>query len=261
MASATPLNARQRKILSMLKLEASASVEHLAKQLDVTSQTIRRDVKLLQDEGLIQRYHGGVSVVEPVAAPDQIEDYGTRQVINADAKRRIALAVAARLPSSCSAFINIGTTTEEVARALLHHSDLHVVTNNLNVAAILSDNPGCEIIIAGGIVRNRDKGIVGDSTVDFIEQFKVDVGIIGTSSIELDGTLRDFDPREVRVAQSIVKHSREVWLVADGSKIGRSALVRMGHVADIDVFFTDVAPPPPLAEVLAEKGVAVVIAA
>jgi DeoR family glycerol-3-phosphate regulon repressor len=255
MQSETILNARQRKILSLLKQEATASVEDLARQLDVTSQTIRRDVKLLQDEGLILRYHGGVSVLSSV----QNEDYGDRQVINVEAKRKIAQAVAKRLPSSCSAFINIGTTTEEVARALLQHNDLHIVTNNLNVAAILADNPRCEIIIAGGIVRNRDKGIVGDSTVDFIKQFKVDVGIIGISSIELDGTLRDFDPREVRVAQSIIEQSRQVWLVADSSKISRSALMRIGHVSDIDVFFTNDKPPAPLAKVLADNGVTVVV--
>jgi DeoR family glycerol-3-phosphate regulon repressor len=255
MQSETILNARQRKILSLLKQEATASVEDLARQLDVTSQTIRRDVKLLQDEGLILRYHGGVSVLSSV----QNEDYGDRQVINVEAKRKIAQAVAKRLPSSCSAFINIGTTTEEVARALLQHNDLHIVTNNLNVAAILADNPRCEIIIAGGIVRNRDKGIVGDSTVDFIKQFKVDVGIIGISSIELDGTLRDFDPREVRVAQSIIEQSRQVWLVADSSKISRSALMRIGHVSDIDVFFTNEKPPAPLAKVLADNGVTVVV--
>jgi DeoR family glycerol-3-phosphate regulon repressor len=255
MQSETILNARQRKILSLLKQEATASVEDLARQLGVTSQTIRRDVKLLQDEGLIVRYHGGVSVLSSV----ENADYGDRQVINVEAKRKIAQAVAKRLPSSCSAFINIGTTTEEVARALLQHNDLHIVTNNLNVAAILADNPRCEIIIAGGIVRNRDKGIVGDSTVDFIKQFKVDVGIIGISSIELDGTLRDFDPREVRVAQSIIEQSRQVWLVADSSKISRSALMRIGHVSDIDVFFTNEKPPLRLAKVLADSGVTVVV--
>jgi DeoR family glycerol-3-phosphate regulon repressor len=255
MQSETILNARQRKILSLLKQETTASVEDLARQLEVTSQTIRRDVQLLQDQGLILRYHGGVSVLSSV----QNEDYRDRQVINVEAKRKIAQAAAERLPSSCSAFINIGTTTEEVARALLQHNDLHIVTNNLNVAAILADNPSCEIIIAGGIVRNRDKGIVGDSAVDFIKQFKVDVGIIGISSIELDGTLRDFDPREVRVAQSIIEQSRQVWLVADSSKISRSALMRIGHVSDIDVFFTNEKPPAPLAEVLADNGVTVVV--
>jgi DeoR family glycerol-3-phosphate regulon repressor len=137
---------------------------------------------------------------------------------------------------------------------------LHVVTNNLNVAAILADNPHCEVILAGGVVRGRDRGIVGEATIDFIRQFKVDIGIIGISSIEPDGTLRDFDPREVKVAQTIIEQSREVWLVADRDKFGRQALVRMAHVSQINMLFTDARPPEPLAKVLKEAHVKVVVA-
>ena len=90
--------------------------------------------------------------------------------------------------AGCSLIINIGTTTEAIARELLHHKGLRVITNNLNVAAILSDNPDCEVIVAGGIVRSRDRGIVGEATVDFIRQFKVDIGLIGISGIEADGS-------------------------------------------------------------------------
>jgi DeoR family glycerol-3-phosphate regulon repressor len=129
---------------------------------------------------------------------------------------------------------------------------LHVVTNNLNVASILSDNSHCEVILAGGVVRGRDRGIVGEATIDFIRQFKVDIGIIGISSIELDGTLRDYDPREVKVAQAIIEQSREVWLVADHDKFARQALVRMAHVSQIDMLFTDAPPPEALNRVLKE---------
>jgi DeoR family glycerol-3-phosphate regulon repressor len=147
-----------------------------------------------------------------------------------------------------------------VARALAQHQGLRVVTNNLNVAAILADNPHCEVIVAGGVVRSRDRGIVGEATIDFIRHFKVDIGIIGISSIEDDGTLRDFDPREVKVAQTIIEQSREVWLVADRDKFGRQALVRMAHMSQIDVLFTDGRPPEALAKALKEAQVKVVIA-
>ncbi len=208
------LNPRQRRLLEAVSRHVTVSVEDLAQQLEVTPQTVRRDVKLMEEAQLLARYHGGVGL------PSSVEniDYSQRQVLNIDAKRRIAAAVAERVRPGCSLLINIGTTTEEVARALVHHQGLHVVTNNLNVAAILSDQPGCEVILAGGVVRGRDRGIVGESTIDFIRQFKVDVGIIGVSSIEPDGTLRDFDPREVKVAQTIIEQSREVWLVADQDK-------------------------------------------
>jgi len=250
------LNPRQRQLLEHVRAQVTISVEDLARQLDVTPQTVRRDVKYMEEAKLLTRYHGGVGLPSSV----QNIDYSQRQIMNSDAKRRIAAAVAARVPPSCSLLINIGTTTEEVARALMHHPDLHVVTNNLNVAAILSDNPKCEVIIAGGVVRNRDRGIVGEATVDFIRQFKVDIGIIGISSIEDDGTLRDFDPREVKVAQAIIEQSRAVWLVADHDKFGRQALVRVAHVSQVGVLFTDAPPPAAMTALLREAGVEVVVA-
>jgi DeoR family glycerol-3-phosphate regulon repressor len=251
------LNPRQRRLLDAVRQAITISVEDLAQQLKVTPQTVRRDVKQMEEAKLLARYHGGVGL------PSSVEniDYRQRQVLNIEAKRRIAGSVAAQVPPGCSLLINIGTTTEEVARALAQHHGLHVVTNNLNVAAILADNPHCEVILAGGVVRGRDRGIVGEATIDFIRQFKVDIGIIGISSIEDDGTLRDFDPREVKVAQAIIEQSREVWLVADRDKFGRQALVRMAHMSQIDVLFTDARPPDGLAKVLKEAGVKVVVAA
>ena len=250
------LNPRQRRLLDVVRHHVTVSVENLAQQLDVTPQTVRRDVKLMEEAKLLARYHGGVGLPSSV----QNIDYSQRQILNIDAKRRIAAAVARHVPSDCSLLINIGTTTEEVARALVHHQNLHVVTNNLNVAAILSDHSNCEVILAGGIVRGRDRGIVGESTIDFIRQFKVDIGIIGISSIEPDGTLRDFDPREVKVAQTIIEQSREVWLVADSDKFGRQALVRLAHLSQIDMLFTDERPPEPLVSMLQEARVKLVIA-
>jgi DeoR family transcriptional regulator, glycerol-3-phosphate regulon repressor len=250
------LNPRQRQLLDVVRKRVTMSVEELAQELGVTPQTVRRDVKLMEEAHLLARYHGGVGL------PSSVEniDYSQRQVMNSEAKRRIAQAVAERVPPGCSLLINIGTTTEEVARALKQHQGLHVVTNNLNVAAILADNPSSEVIIAGGVVRGRDKGIVGEQTIDFIRQFKVDIGIIGISSIEPDGTLRDFDAREVKVAQTIIEQSREVWLVADQDKFGRPALVRMAHVSQIDMLFTNAKPPEALMKVLKETQVKLVVA-
>jgi DeoR family glycerol-3-phosphate regulon repressor len=251
------LNPRQRRLLDAVRLKGTISVEELAVRLDVTPQTVRRDVKLMEEARLLARYHGGVGL------PSSVEniDYSQRQVLNSDAKRRIAGAVAALVPNGCSLLINIGTTTEEVARALAGHKGLHVVTNNLNVAAILADNSQCEVIVAGGVVRARDRGIVGEATIDFIRQFKVDIGIIGISGIDADGSLRDFDAREVKVAQAIIGQSREVWLVADGAKFGRKALVRMADLAQIDVLFTDAPPPAAFRKVLQQAKVRLVVAA
>ena len=250
-------NPRQQRLLDEVKSRGSMSVEGLSQLLEVTAQTIRRDVAALAQEGLLARFHGGVGL--PSSTVENIA-YGQRRSINAEGKRRIAQAVAARVPNGCSLILNIGTTTEAVARALLHHDDLRVVTNNLNVAAILSDNPRCEVIVCGGQVRARDRGIIGEAAVDFIRQFRVDIGLIGISSVENDGTLRDFDYREVKVAQAIIAQSREVWLAADHSKFVRRAMVQLAHLSQVDVLFTDQALTPQLQACLEESGGQCVVA-
>ena len=245
-------NPRQALLLEEVGARGSVSVEALAERFAVTLQTVRRDVKLLSEAGLLARFHGGVRV--PSSTTENIA-YRQRQLLNENAKARIARAVAAAVPSGCSLILNIGTTTEAIARELLRHKGLRVITNNLNVAAILSDNPDCEVIVAGGIVRPRDRGIVGEVTVDFIAQFKVDIGLIGISGIEEDGSLRDFDYREVKVARAIIEHSREVWLAADHSKFNRPAMVELARFDHLDRLFTDRPPPVPFPALLAAAGV------
>jgi DeoR family glycerol-3-phosphate regulon repressor len=250
-------NPRQSMLLDEVRTRGSVSVEALSDQFGVTLQTVRRDVKLLSDAGLLARFHGGVRLP---ASTTENTAYRQRQQLNEAGKQRIARRVAKAVPDGCSLIINIGTTTEAIARELLRHKGLRVITNNLNVAAILSDNPDCEVIVAGGVVRARDRGIVGEVTVEFIRQFRVDIGLIGISGIEADGTLRDYDYREVNVAKSIIEHSREVWLAADHSKFNRPAMVELARLTQIDMLFTDAVPPPPFAALLAEAGVQLAVA-
>ena len=243
---------RHDLLLDEVRARGTVSVEALAERFGVTLQTVRRDVKLLSDQGLLARFHGGARVQN--STTENIA-YRQRQQLNAQAKQRIARAVAKAVPDNCSLIINIGTTTEAIARELRRHRGLRVITNNLNVAAILSDNPDCEVIVAGGVVRSRDRGIIGEATVAFIQQFKVDIGLIGISGIEADGSLRDFDYREVKVARTIIDRSRQVWLAADCSKFNRPAMVELAQLREIDKLFTDAPPPPPFSELLAESGV------
>jgi len=258
MAASFVPNPRQSGLLALVRAQGTASIEALAERFGVTLQTVRRDVQLLADAGLLARFHGGVRLAE--AAPGNASTteniaYRQRQQLNAPAKQAIAEAVAAAVPDGASLFLNIGTTTEAVARALLRHRGLRVVTNNLNVAAILADNPDCEVIVAGGTVRHRDRGIIGETTVEFIGQFRLDIGLVGISGIEPDGTLTDYDLREVKVAQAIMRASRQVWLAADHSKFGRSAMVALGPISLVQRLFTDAPPPPPFDTLLAEAGV------
>lgn len=254
-------NPRQLSLLDTVRERGAMTVEQLAELLGVTLQTVRRDVQRLADAGLLLRFHGGVrapaSTTENIAHPQ-------RETLNAEGKARIARAVAERVPNDCSLILNIGTTAEAIARALMRHRGLRVITNNLHVAHILAGNEACEVIVAGGAVRARDRAVVGEATIDFMRQFKVDIALIGCSGIEAEGgeaTLRDFDLREVKVAQTILAQGREVWLAADASKFHRPAMVQIAPLARIDCLFTDAPPPAPFPELLDAAGVRCVVAA
>ncbi|WP_202902693.1 DeoR/GlpR family DNA-binding transcription regulator [Vogesella sp. EB] len=250
------LNQRQKDLLAWVNREGYVAVEKMAAHFAVTHQTIRRDITLLAENKLLQRYHGGASVLSSV----ENVAYDARQVLMIDEKRRIARALAAEIPDNASLFINLGTTTEEVAKALSQHRGLRVITNNFHIANLMCDYPDCEVLVAGGALRKRDRGLTGEATVQFIRQFKVDYGIIGVSCIEHGGVLRDYDYREVLTTQAIMQQSRQVWLAADHSKFDRPALVELGHLAQVDALFTDQPVSAEMAEVLAAGDTRLVVA-
>ena len=229
-------------------------VEDLAARFAVTPQTIRRDLNELCDSRVLTRVHGGAMVASGVANLA----YEARKLVAQPHKRLIGEAAARLVADRSSLFINIGTTTEEVARALVGHSGLLVITNNLHVAAELHRHPSIEVIVAGGHVRRADGGIIGSVTVEQIRQFRVDTAVIGTSAIDPDGTLLDFDLREVQVSRAIIENARQIVLVADSSKFARSAPVRIAHLADVDVLVTDRLPSAEMAVVCREHAVTVV---
>lgn len=242
---------RQAEILDIAKAEGRVQVEDLATRFSVTPQTIRKDLNDLCEAKALTRIHGGALF------PSGTENvrYEARRSIAATEKQAIGRAAAGIIPDKASLFINIGTTTEAVGEALLNHHELMVITNNINVANRLRVYPSIEVVIAGGVVRGSDGGIVGEAAVDFIRQFKVDYAVIGASAIDEDGALLDFDFREVKVAQAIIANARHVILVADSTKFERTAPVRIGHLSQVHTFITDVCPSQKLHEIAASRGV------
>jgi len=247
---------RHQKILEMLSASGFVSIDELVDHFKVTPQTIRRDINDLASQNKLRRLRGGATMDSSTINTA----YSTRKHLLLQEKHEIAEAVAAAIPDHSSLFINIGTTTESIAHALMNHQGLQVITNNLNVAAIMSPKEDFNVIIAGGTIRSRDGGVVGEATIDFINQFKVDYGIIGISAIDSDGSLLDFDYHEVRVAQAIIDNSRQVFLASDHSKFGRTATVRLGNISQVDTFFTDQEPPKPLARLMRDHEVTIEIA-
>lgn len=245
------LTPRQDRILEIAKAEGRVLVDSLATTFSVTPQTIRKDLNDLCEGQLLSRIHGGA--IFPRGNENM--EYEARRNIASVEKAEIGKATAALIPENASLFINIGTTTEAVGDSLLNHHNLMVITNNINVANRLRVFPGIEVVIAGGVVRGSDGGIVGEAAVDFIRQFKVDYAIIGTSAIDGDGALLDYDLREVKVAQAIISNARHVILVADSTKFERAAPVRIGHLSQVHTFVTDCCKPESLREICEEHEV------
>src|SRR3984893_2811286 len=200
----TGLTHREAEILNIARASGRVMVEELARRFEVSAQTIRKDLNDLCERRSLTRIHGGA-------------------IVASDEKKAIGAAAASLIPNGCSLFINIGTTTEEVASALTSHEDLLVITNNLNVAMLLYRHPRIEVIVAGGAVRRADGAVIGSTAISLIGQFKVDYAIIGASAIDEEGALLDFDYREVQAAQAIIANARNVMLVADSTKLRRSA--------------------------------------
>ena len=250
------LSFRQTEILAIARSEGRVVVEVLAERFGVTLQTIRRDLTELSDAGHLDRVHGGAVIRTGVSNIG----YEERRGMHDAAKAAIGRACAQAIPDNCSMILNLGTTTEAVARELLHHREITVVTNNMNVANILVANASCEIMVAGGALRRTDGGLVGDLTSQFMEQFKGDYGIIGISALDKDGDLLDFDLNEVRVSKAIIRQSRKVYLVTDASKLARSAPARLASLADVDAIFTDQPLPEPLMKRCADWGTEVHVA-
>lgn len=226
---------RKPEILDLARRTGTVTVEGLADHFGVTAQTIRRDLGELAELGELERVHGGA--VLPSTTTNIA--YEERRAMNRHEKAAIAQACAATIPNDCALFLNIGTTTEAVAAALHAHEGLLIVTNNLNVATILSGNAAIDVILTGGQLRHSDGGLIGDMALSTIKQFRFDYAVIGCSALRDDGDMLDFDIQEVSLSKAIMRQSDQTYLVADRSKFDRKAPARIGSLAQIDGFFTN----------------------
>ncbi|MEM9317561.1 MAG: DeoR/GlpR family DNA-binding transcription regulator [Pseudomonadota bacterium] len=226
---------RQVEILDIARREGMVSVDDLAQRFDVSVQTIRRDLTDLDTAGQLDRVHGGAVI----SSSTSNYAYDERQSHLADEKAAIARLCASKIPNDCSVFLNIGTSTEAVAAELRHHKNLLVITNNMNIANTLASNSDCEVVVTGGTVRRGDGGLIGTMTVKAIRSFKFDYAVIGCSALDEDGDVLDYDIQEVGVSQAIIAQARAPLLVADHSKLHRSAPARICSLAQIDAVFSD----------------------
>lgn len=247
---------RKPEIVEIARREGKVTVDQLVDYFDVTPQTIRRDLTELAESGQLERVHGGAILPSNTVNIG----YSERRELNLPAKVDIARECVKHIPNDCSLFLNIGTTTEAIAAELVNHTGLLVVTNNINIAMILANNDGVEVVVTGGNLRASDGGLIGALTRETISQFRFDFAVIGCSALHTDGDILDFDIREVGVSKTIISRSEKVFLAADLSKFERKAPARIASLADVDTFFTNGPLPPLCASVCQEAETNVVIA-
>lgn len=250
------LTIRKPEIIAIARREGKVTVEGLVEHFGVTPQTIRRDLAELAYSGELERVHGGAILPSTTVNIG----YNERRKINQASKVDIARACAKKIPNDCAIFLNIGTTTEAVAAELLNHEGLLVVTNNINIANILSVSDQIDVILTGGQLRRSDGGLIGDLAKNTIDQFRFDYAIIGCSALRQNGDLMDFDMQEVSVSKTIIRQSDHVILVADSSKFDRKAPAFVASMQNISTIVTDKEMPPECAAQCDASGTNIVYA-
>ena len=230
---------RRQAILEAVRANGAASVAELAARFDVTYQTIRRDLRTLETQGLLQKGFGGAFASPGVAHHTHDERHATQVAV----KRQLVAALEDFLMPGATIFVGLGTTFDSLHEVLARHPGVLIATPNLEVAHSCALKTDATVYVYGGYVRNKDSSVLTLAD-DSRQRFKFDVALIGTSAIDRDGTVQEFDPMEVDLVRSILPHARQVILVAHGEKFGRRAPHVVTQLGDIDVLITNGDPAP-----------------
>lgn len=254
--SKSDISPRQEQLIAQVRERGFVTLEAMADKFGVSQQTIRRDIIYLSKLNLLQRHYGGAGLP---AGIDSLS-YTNRSIQNAPEKSLIGKAVAADIPNGASLFIDIGTTTEAVANALLGHKDLKIITNHIRIVSTLCENTSFEIILSGGLVRNRDWAVTGESTTEFLREFRVGYGIFGAGSMTEDGQLLDYDYRDAQTSRVAREISRCKIVVMDHSKFNADAMMPFAKISEIDKIYTGYMPPEGIASAIEQAGTDLIIA-
>jgi len=247
---------RQQLIVEHARTAGRVDVATLADTLDVTTETIRRDLKVLERHGLLRRVHGGAIPVERLGFEPAL---AARDSVLTAEKERIAKAALAELPDEGSILLDAGTTTARLAEALPHDRELVVLTNGLPIAMSLSTWPNLTVLLVGGRVRGRTLAAVDAWALHALADSYVDVAFMGTNGISTTRGLTTPDTTEAAAKRAMISAARRCVLLADHTKVGNDCLARFASLDDIDVIITDSGIDPDDAEDLRAGGPKVVI--
>ena len=250
---------RHSRITTLVVAEGRVSVAELAERFNITKETVRRDLALLEDAGVLRRVHGG-AVTGGYSSTSELS-LNSREGQHQPEKARIAKAALAMIPDAGSIVLDAGTTTGHLAELLAHETraDLVVITHAVPIAqSIASSNLHLELI--GGRVRGLTSAAVGSHTIDRFNAYRPDIAFIGANGVHSTFGLSTPDPDEAAVKTAIVRSARRVIAVVDASKLEQETLVGFASLTDIDTLVTDRTPTPVLAAALADADVEVVVA-
>jgi DeoR family glycerol-3-phosphate regulon repressor len=249
------LSKRHGEILRLLQQEGTISISSLASRLGVSLETVRRDVKPLSDHGSIVKMHGAVGL--PALAGEAPFERRMRE--NAEAKRAIARHVAATIRDGDSVMLDTGTTTSFLARELLGHRQLTVVTNSSDIARTLATVNGNKVYMAGGELRSDNGAAFGVSAIEFVSRFSVTHAVISVGAVDaLDGIM-DYDLEEAEFARMVLSRGERAVAVTDHSKFGKRGLVQVCGFSGVDELVTDSEPPADIAAALEGGGARLII--
>jgi DeoR family transcriptional regulator, glycerol-3-phosphate regulon repressor len=236
---------RHGDILKLLEIDGSMAVSDLAERLGVSLETIRRDIKPLAESGAVLRMHGGVAL--PSALGEAPFEKRMREM--SAAKKKIAECVARTITDGESLMLDTGTTTSFLARELLGHRRLTVITNSSDIARVLASVNGNRVYMAGGEIRPDSGAVFGLSAIDFIIRFSVDHAIISAGSVDPSGIL-DYALDEAEFARTVLSRGRRKLVVTDSSKFTRSGLIHVCGFGDLSEIVTEAAPPADIASAI-----------
>jgi len=234
--SKTLASVRLTRIRTMLKKDQQVSIPDLAERFGVSEMTIRRDLDKLARNGQVRRTHGGAMPAERMVFEF---DFASRRQAHRRQKQAIAREALKLIQPAQKLILDTGTTTLELAYALKDFQDITVITPSLAVASVLQFSPQIQTVLLGGIIRQGSPDLTGVVTEKNLEMFSVDIAFQGADGIGLDGTLYNADLRIVAVDQKIRQKARQTYVLADSSKIGKTALAANGFIYEVDALITD----------------------
>lgn len=245
---------RHTEILTRARALGRVEVTTLATELDVTQETIRRDLTALERRGLVRRVHGGAIPVERLGLEPAVSE---REHTNPDAKAAIARAALEELPDNGSIIVDAGTTTIRLAALIPQDKELVVVTHSITVAHSLSNHPHVTLHLVGGHVRARTLAAVGPWALSSLQDIHVDVAFVGTNGLSAERGLTTPDMEEAAVKRAIIQSARRTVVLADHSKLGRDEFAFFGPVTAIDTLITDSAADSSMLADIERAGVVV----